>query len=56
MKKLKLKSWVKNTLGIMLFYSVIVFGVIALNTRFEYLNQQKSTDSISYHESVQIPR
>ena len=55
MKKLRLKSWVKDTLGIMLFYSVIVFGVIALNTRFEYLNK-KNTDSISYHESVQSDR
>lgn len=56
MKKLRLKSWVKNILAIMLFYLVIVFGVITLNARFEYLNNKKSADSISYRESTQIPR
>ena len=56
MKKLKLKSWGKDTLGIMLFYSIIVFGVLALNTRFGYLNNKKSVDSIGYRKSTQMPR
>ena len=33
MKKYKLKEWVKNLLGILLFYSIIVGGVIAVNYR-----------------------
>mgnify|MGYP007070198400 CR=1 FL=1 len=50
MKKLKLKQSVKNILGVILFYAIIVGGVIALNARFEQLEQQKSTD-ISYQAS-----
>ncbi len=56
MKKLKLKQWVKDTLVVMSLYSIIVLGVILLNARFEYLNQQKNTDSTSYHEPVQTNR
>lgn len=56
MKKLRLKSWVKDCLGFILFYSVIVIGIIALNARFEYLNQQKSTAEYSYEPAVQMSR
>ena len=42
MKKNKLKQGVKDVLGILLFYLILVLGIIALNARFEYLNQQKS--------------
>lgn len=56
MKKLRLKSWVKDALAIMLFYSIIVFGIIALNARFKYLNQQKSTAEYSYQPAVQMSR
>lgn len=36
---MKLKESVKNTIGIMVFFGIIIFGVIAVNARLE---QQKS--------------
>lgn len=53
MKKLKLKKWVINTLILVTFYSTIIVGVIAVNARLKKLNQIKSADIISYHESAQ---
>ncbi len=38
---------IKDSFGLILFYAVLIFGVVALNLRFRYLNQQKSTDSIN---------
>lgn len=51
-----MKNKIISILSIALFFSIIVFGIIALNARFEYLNKQKSADSISYHESTQLAR
>lgn len=34
-----MKKTLKNFGGIILFYSVIVFGVLLLNIRFSYLNK-----------------
>ena len=38
-KKLRLKKEVWDVLGALLFYAVIILGVIVLNARMEYLNQ-----------------
>ena len=38
-RKLRLKQEVRDLLGVLLFYAVLVGGVIILNARFEYLNQ-----------------
>ena len=43
-KHLKLRSEVKELLGVLLFYSVIVLGVIVLNARMEYLNNIQSSE------------
>lgn len=40
-QKLRLKEEVKDFLGVLVFYLVIVVGVIVLNARCEYLNEQK---------------
>ena len=40
-ENMKLKESVKNTIGIMVFFGIIIFGVIAVNARLE---QQKSAD------------
>ena len=37
-RKLRLKEEWSNRLGALLFYAVLVLGVIILNARFEYLN------------------
>lgn len=38
------KEEIINLLGIILFYSLIVFGVIGLNARFEQINKKNSTN------------
>lgn len=43
-KHLKLRSEVKELLGVLLFYSIIVLGVIVLNARMEYLNNIHSSE------------
>lgn len=53
MKKLRLKESVKDILGIILFYSVLVIGVILLNARMGELNQQKSAD-VSEIQTAQL--
>ena len=39
---MKLRQWVKDALGIIVLYSLLVIGVFLVNTRLE--NQQKSAD------------
>ena len=39
MKKRRLKKEIRDLLGELLFYAVLVAGVIILNARIEYLNQ-----------------
>ena len=39
MKKRRLKKEIRDLLGALLFYAVLVGGVIILNARIEYLNQ-----------------
>ncbi len=34
-----MKKIIKNYCGVILLYSVIIFGAIILNTRFQYLNE-----------------
>ena len=47
-KKLRLRQGVKEVLGVALFYSLIVVGVIALNARMEQINgQTKSADVVA---------
>ena len=38
-RKLRLKKEIRDLLGALLFYAVLVGGVIILNARIEYLNQ-----------------
>ena len=40
------KEYLVNLAGILLFYSLIVIGVIALNARFEQINS--TNNSISF--------
>lgn len=42
-----MKNKIVSILSLAMFFSVVVFGVIALNARFEYLNQQKSANQVS---------
>ena len=37
-----------NLAGVILFYSVIVLGVIVLNARFEYLNKVNNNQTIEH--------
>lgn len=46
---MKLKESVKNTLGVILFYGLIVLGVVLINARMEQLNQQKSATEPTTH-------
>lgn len=52
-KKLRLRPWVKNALGIIAFYSILIIGIILLNARMGELNQQKSAD-VSESQTAQI--
>lgn len=46
------KIWTKYY-GVILFYSVIIFGIIILNARFTYLNQEfYDKDTISFRGDV----
>ena len=46
---MKLKELVENFVAILSFYLLIVLGVIAINARFEVINeQQKSAIGSSY--------
>ncbi len=47
---MKLKESVENFVAILSFYLLIVFGVIAINARFEVINeQQKSATESGVH-------
>ena len=50
-RKLKLREPVKDLLAALLFYGVLVLGVIVLNARIEYLNTVQSNEEISAYES-----
>lgn len=43
MKQLKLKQGVKDVLGIIIFYLIIIMGVVLVNARLESI-QQKTTN------------
>ena len=47
MKQLKLKQGVKDVLGIIIFYLIIILGVILVSARLENL-QQKTIDQNGY--------
>lgn len=47
MKRLKLKSWVKNLLLLILFYCVIGAGIFALNWRCGVLNNVQEVSEVS---------
>ncbi len=42
------KDFLKNVLGVGLFYFVIIVGVLLLNSRFTYLNEVDDVRSTSY--------
>lgn len=42
-----MKKKLMNVGGIILFYSVIIFGVLLLNLRFSYLNEINSENNIN---------
>ena len=43
MKRLKLKQGVKDILGVILLYSIIIIGVVLVNNRMADINAQKNT-------------
>lgn len=43
MKQLKLKQGVKDILGVLLLYLIVIIGVILLNYRLGQFNEQKNT-------------
>lgn len=43
-----MKKKLENVGGIILFYSVIVFGVLLLNLRFTYLNEINNNINDNY--------
>ena len=47
MKKLRLRKEVKNILVAILFYGLIVFGVISINDRYEQLCEDGYTQYCS---------
>lgn len=55
-RKLRLKESVKEKLGVGLFYLVIVLGVVVLNARFEYLNEQQKNADVQYTQSANLDR
>lgn len=38
------KETIKNMVGLVVFYSLIILRVLILNARFEYLNNQNSSN------------
>ena len=53
MKKLRLKQWVKDAIAIILFYLIIVAGVIGLNARFNQLCENGYTRYCPIVEGVE---
>lgn len=43
MKQLRLKQGVKDFLGVLLLYIIIILGVVLLNARLDEMNTQKNT-------------
>lgn len=43
MKQLKLKQGVKDFLGIVLLYIIVIVGVVLVNARLGEINEQKNT-------------
>lgn len=42
-KKLRLKAPVKNIIAVIGLYAILIFGVIAINARFEVINEQQKS-------------
>ena len=38
----------ENLAGVLLFYAIIVLGVIVLNARFEYLNKINNNQTVEH--------
>jgi len=51
--KRKLKDSVKNVLAVVILYSICIIGVLLINARLNYLEQQKSAD-VSEVQTAQI--
>lgn len=47
MKKLRLRPWVKNTIGVILFYSLIVVGCLLIEARYDQLCENGYTQYCS---------
>jgi hypothetical protein len=45
MKKINKKEEKENLIGALVFYAVIIIGVLVLNARCAYLNEQKSVEA-----------
>ena len=39
----KMKKFMEQNLGVIVFYSIIILGVLVLNFRFSYLNNNSNT-------------
>ncbi len=47
-----MKNTLKNYGGLILFYAVIIFGVLLLNYRFNYLNNINNLENIESYKTV----
>ena len=47
-----MKKFMEKNCGIILFYGVIVLGVLMLNFRFSYLNN--NSDTINNHNTIAL--
>lgn len=54
MKKRKLREEVKNILAVVSFYLILILGVIAINARFETINEQQKSATESEVRIAQI--
>ena len=45
---MRLRPWVKNVLGVIVFYSIIIIGVILVDNRMAEINAQKN---VAYTET-----
>ena len=50
MKKYKLKESVKNVLGVLLFYGILIFGVIALSYRTEETKKEQPSIEVTQQQ------
>lgn len=54
MKKRKLREPVKNVLAVVSFYAILILGVVAINARFETINEQQKSANEGSAQIAQI--